>query len=391
MRVSAAWDVRIGERMTTDVLAALKGYLESMAQALLRVHDTEPWQGYRYRSYEALMLAEGWSFPGHPLPIDRGAYRMPEKRCYWNALELTRRRRSLRYCEGFALAVINGTSMIPVKHAFAVEPFRQSSVALVRAPTEEVFRHVAVGTADDDVLLLRMPEQQLVEAICLIPVDAEGSTMGCPTPISVVKRQELIRLFATADALPTVQGHDLLARFAPNLLAVQPSLRPRVFRVSRSTFSLLDTLLEEAVVAASHLSQSRSSPAITTDTASLGGSPSHGVPLTTASTRFIGGRWRTGTGGVSTCVLHPDIIQQYTGISTPSPYLRARDGGTVWDPTWPEPEHSAYWGMVFERDEIQRYRAALAEHGVSKREFAILELEWRIGAPLLRHGALFPD
>jgi hypothetical protein len=59
--------------------------------------------------------------------------------------------------------------------------------------------------------------------------------------------------------------------------------------------------------------------------------------------------------------------------------------GRVWDNTWPEPEHSAYFGMVFSRVEVARFIE------IDEETFGILPTEYLIGAPLLTYGRLFPD
>lgn len=59
--------------------------------------------------------------------------------------------------------------------------------------------------------------------------------------------------------------------------------------------------------------------------------------------------------------------------------------GRVWDPTWPEPESSAYWGLAFSRADVDRFVALDAD------TFGILATEHLIGSPLLRTGRLFPE
>jgi hypothetical protein len=56
----------------------------------------------------------------------------------------------------------------------------------------------------------------------------------------------------------------------------------------------------------------------------------------------------------------------------------------VWDNTWPEPQASAYYGMVFTREEVARFIE------MDEETFGILPTEYRIGNPLLSHGKLFP-
>lgn len=56
----------------------------------------------------------------------------------------------------------------------------------------------------------------------------------------------------------------------------------------------------------------------------------------------------------------------------------------VWDSTWPEPGVSAYYGMVFTREEVARFI------DMDDETFGILPTEYRIGNPLLSHGTLFP-
>lgn len=58
--------------------------------------------------------------------------------------------------------------------------------------------------------------------------------------------------------------------------------------------------------------------------------------------------------------------------------------GRVWDATWPEPEHSAYFGVVFSREHVERFVNLDAD------TFGILATEHLIGSPLLRTGRLFP-
>jgi hypothetical protein len=57
----------------------------------------------------------------------------------------------------------------------------------------------------------------------------------------------------------------------------------------------------------------------------------------------------------------------------------------VWDNTWPEPQHSAYYGMIFSREEVARFIE------IDEETFGILPTEYRIGFPLLRTGRLFPE
>jgi hypothetical protein len=57
----------------------------------------------------------------------------------------------------------------------------------------------------------------------------------------------------------------------------------------------------------------------------------------------------------------------------------------VWDNTWPEPQHSAYYGMIFAREEVARFIE------IDEETFGILPTEYRIGFPLLRTGRLFPE
>lgn len=68
---------------------------------------------YVYAGIEDFVLAEGRTWPPHPLPrhIKRGAARQ----CFLNAYKAAQRHRELRYVEGYALA------MIPVLHAWCVD------------------------------------------------------------------------------------------------------------------------------------------------------------------------------------------------------------------------------------------------------------------------------
>jgi hypothetical protein len=59
--------------------------------------------------------------------------------------------------------------------------------------------------------------------------------------------------------------------------------------------------------------------------------------------------------------------------------------GRVYDPTWPEPERSAYWGIAFDIAEVRRFV------DLDDDTFGILGTEHLIGSPLLRTGALFPE
>jgi hypothetical protein len=62
----------------------------------------------------------------------------------------------------------------------------------------------------------------------------------------------------------------------------------------------------------------------------------------------------------------------------------ATAGGRVWDPTWPEPEHSAYFGVQFNLADVARFIA------LDEDTFGILETEHLIDSPLLRTGRLWP-
>jgi hypothetical protein len=59
--------------------------------------------------------------------------------------------------------------------------------------------------------------------------------------------------------------------------------------------------------------------------------------------------------------------------------------GQIWDRTWPEPERSAYWGIVFDRDEVERFDYLGPDY------LGILASEYLLSFPLLRTGKLFPD
>src|SRR5436190_8035194 len=54
--------------------------------------------------------------------------------------------------------------------------------------------------------------------------------------------------------------------------------------------------------------------------------------------------------------------------------------GRVWDATWPDPEHSAYFGMAFSRADVERFIH------LDEDTFGILATEHLIGSPLLRTG-----
>lgn len=58
--------------------------------------------------------------------------------------------------------------------------------------------------------------------------------------------------------------------------------------------------------------------------------------------------------------------------------------GDVWDPTWPEPERSAYYGIAFEWEEVERFDR------LDPDALGILASEYLIECPLLRTGQLFP-
>lgn len=58
--------------------------------------------------------------------------------------------------------------------------------------------------------------------------------------------------------------------------------------------------------------------------------------------------------------------------------------GRVYDPTWPEPERSAYFGIAFDIAEVRRFC------DLDDDTFGILATEHLIGSPLLRTGKLFP-
>jgi hypothetical protein len=57
--------------------------------------------------------------------------------------------------------------------------------------------------------------------------------------------------------------------------------------------------------------------------------------------------------------------------------------GEVWDRTWPRPERAAYYGIVFEPREVERF------DGLGDDYLGILESEYLLGRPLLRTGRLF--
>jgi hypothetical protein len=59
--------------------------------------------------------------------------------------------------------------------------------------------------------------------------------------------------------------------------------------------------------------------------------------------------------------------------------------GRVFDPTWPEPEHSAYYGLVFNLADVARFVA------LDEDTFGILATEYLIGSPLLTTGRLWPE
>lgn len=58
--------------------------------------------------------------------------------------------------------------------------------------------------------------------------------------------------------------------------------------------------------------------------------------------------------------------------------------GRVWDRTWPEPEASAYYGIPFAWEEVERFDALGPDY------LGILGSEYLLGAPLLHTGQLFP-
>lgn len=58
--------------------------------------------------------------------------------------------------------------------------------------------------------------------------------------------------------------------------------------------------------------------------------------------------------------------------------------GRVWDPTWPDPESSAYFGLEMSLADVARYV------NLDDDTFGVLATEHLIGSPLLKTGRLFP-
>lgn len=59
--------------------------------------------------------------------------------------------------------------------------------------------------------------------------------------------------------------------------------------------------------------------------------------------------------------------------------------GRVWDPTWPDPFNSAYFGIAFSPADVARFV------NLDEDTFGVLATEHLIGSPLLRTGRLFPE
>lgn len=59
--------------------------------------------------------------------------------------------------------------------------------------------------------------------------------------------------------------------------------------------------------------------------------------------------------------------------------------GRVWDPTWPDPFTSAYWGIEIPLADVLRFNALDVD------TFGVLATEHLIGSPMLRTGRLFPE
>jgi hypothetical protein len=59
--------------------------------------------------------------------------------------------------------------------------------------------------------------------------------------------------------------------------------------------------------------------------------------------------------------------------------------GQVWDRTWSDPEHAAYFGIPFDRDQLERFNALGEEY------VGMLESDYLRRFPLLRTGELFPE
>ena len=77
-------------------------------------------------------------------------------------------------------------------------------------------------------------------------------------------------------------------------------------------------------------------------------------------------------------------IDDFRGIAVQHAWAVDPEGRVV-DPTWPEPERSAYVGLVFPTQDLGRFCALTRQHG------GILPGEYRLGCPLLTHGVLFPE
>lgn len=100
----------------------LEDILLAYLRQLTAMHNARPVppDGRRYRSHEELILDRGRAWT--PAPLGPGARRGQPRYCYFNTLELTARYPDLRYCEGYAVPMVDGWTGIPVVHAWAVDP-----------------------------------------------------------------------------------------------------------------------------------------------------------------------------------------------------------------------------------------------------------------------------
>lgn len=121
-----------------DIDRALRQHLETSARALASFRTLE---GHQYQSHEALVLALGRPWIAGPLPDRR--LRGPVKQCYWNSLRLARRRKTLRYVEGYAWPILDGRAGIPIHHAWCVDQLDRVWDVTLREPEQAAYYGIA--------------------------------------------------------------------------------------------------------------------------------------------------------------------------------------------------------------------------------------------------------
>jgi len=105
----------------------------------------KPIEGFRFQSYEGLVLDLGRSFTQIESPFERG----PMKDCYSNALNIAMLHGGFWYCEGYAASPLIG---LPIQHAWicndqgeAIEvtwPYENSTYFGVAFEVDFVAKHV---------------------------------------------------------------------------------------------------------------------------------------------------------------------------------------------------------------------------------------------------------